>query len=92
MDSSQLLLSSRLYQLVLLVPLPTQVSGRSRIQKKVLAFGWLAILGRILMQGNLWKCKMIIVNGCPMSLKEAVDHLCLLSNSSSSMESCYWVI
>lgn len=54
-------------------PAPSPYSGIWKIKNpkiKVLAFGWLAILGRILMQDNLWKCKMIIVNGCPLALKK----------------------
>lgn len=41
---------------------------------RVVAFGWLAIMGKILTMDNLWQCKKITVNGCLMCcLMQSVD-------------------
>lgn len=46
---------------------------------RVVAFGWLALQGKILAMDNLQKRKMIVVNACPICLtdEESVDHLLL---------------
>ena len=49
---------------------------------RVLVFGWLALRNRILTMNNLRRGGMVVVNACPLCLKdeEFVDHILLKRN------------
>lgn len=57
-----------------LVSLPYEGIWKIKALPRVLAFSWFAILGCVLMMDNLWKRKVIVVNGCPIVLKRCLSY------------------
>lgn len=73
---------------VVLVASPISSIWKAHARQRVLAFDWLAIIGRILtqdnlhFQDNLHKCKLILINVCPLCLRDAESVDYLLSSCS----------
>lgn len=65
---------------------PIATIWKPKAAPRVLAFGWLALRGRILIMDNLWR-RVIVVNACPMCLEdESIDHLLL----NWKIAQCFW--
>ena len=73
---------------------------KTKAPPRVLVFGWLALRASILTMDNLSRCRVILINDCPLCLsaKESVDHLLLnckfaqhLWTSTLGCFGCSWV-